>query len=287
MIKVDNLSYTYKDGAAPAVSEITFGVEAGEIFGFLGPSGAGKSTTQKILTGLLQGYSGQAIVMGQDLNSRTSSYFENIGISFEFPNIYIKLTGLENLMFFASMYSGRTASPMKLLQMVGLEKDAHKRAEAYSKGMRMRLNFARAFLCRPKLVFLDEPTSGQDPNNARNIKNIILKKRDEGLTVFLTTHDMTVAAELCDRVAFIVNGKLCVVDSPGNLMIEHGSRTVRVEYEINERLKKEDFPLDRIGSDENFLHLIKTHPIRTIHSLEATLEDIFIKTTGYSLKAKP
>ena len=287
MIKVDNLSYTYKSGSAPAVSELTFAVEAGEIFGFLGPSGAGKSTTQKILTGLLQGYSGQASVMEQDLNSRTSSYFEKIGISFEFPNIYTKLTGLENLEFFRSMYTGSTASPKELLEMVGLEKDAHKRTEAFSKGMRMRLNFARAFLCRPKLVFLDEPTSGQDPNNARNIKNIILKKRDEGLTVFLTTHDMTVAAELCDRVAFIVNGKLCVIDSPRNLMIEHGIRTVRVEYETDGCLKREDFPLDSIGSDGKFLHLIKNYQIRTIHSLEATLEDIFIKTTGHSLEAKP
>ncbi len=284
MISVHNLSYTYPKGAAPAVRDISFSVERGEIFGFLGPSGAGKSTTQKILTGLLRGFTGGAEVMGQNLKQYNGKYFEKIGISFEFPNLYTKLSGLENLEFFGAMYAGTTEKPEALLEMVGLSEAARQRTEEYSKGMRMRLNFARAFLCKPELVFLDEPTSGQDPNNARKIKDIILAKKQAGTTVFLTTHDMHTAAELCDRVAFIVNGSLALIDSPRSLMLQHGTRTVRVEYQHNGGTEKAEFPLEEIGTNGAFISILQNQKIETIHSLEATLEDIFIKSTGHSLQ---
>jgi fluoroquinolone transport system ATP-binding protein len=283
MIKVKDLHYTYPKGESETIKGLSFNIDKGEIFGFLGPSGAGKSTTQKILTGLLTNFKGEVEIMGKDLRKHTNAYYEEIGISFEFPNIYTKLTALENLEFFASMYRDKTADPKDLLQMVGLDDVINKRTEEFSKGMRMRLNFARAFLNYPELIFLDEPTSGQDPNNARKIKDIILQKKRDGKTVFLTTHNMNVAEELCDRVAFIIDGTIPLIDSPRNLMIQNGNRLVRVEYRDNSDLKSRDFPLDNIGGNKEFLSLIKTHTIETIHSLEATLEDIFIKTTGQAL----
>ena len=136
-----------------------FTVARGEIFGFLGPSGAGKSTTQKLLIGLLRGHGGEATVWGKDPLAWGSDYYERIGVSFELPNHYQKLTGLENLRFFASLYSGETSDPMALLDAVGLADDANTRVGKYSKGMQMRLTFARSLINNPELLFLDEPTS--------------------------------------------------------------------------------------------------------------------------------
>jgi fluoroquinolone transport system ATP-binding protein len=147
----------------------------------------------------------------------------------------------------------------------------------------MRLNFCRALLNEPDILFLDEPTSGQDPVNARRIKDIILGEKANGRTVFLTTHDMTAAAELCDRVAFIVEGRIVMVDTPHELMIHSGRHVVRVEYVADGTTGTRDFDLTNLGSNSDFLALIRDHEVRTIHSLEATLEDVFIEVTGQRL----
>jgi fluoroquinolone transport system ATP-binding protein len=189
-------------------------VGRGEIFGFLGPSGAGKSTTQKLLIGLLHNHGGEAAVWGRDPLDWGPDYYERIGVSFELPNHYQKLTGLENLRFFASLYGGATLDPMELLDAVGLADDAHTRVGKYSKGMQMRLTFARSLINDPDLLFLDEPTSGLDPVNARKVKNMILDLKARGRTVFFTTHDMATADGLCDRVAFVVDGTIVASDRP-------------------------------------------------------------------------
>jgi fluoroquinolone transport system ATP-binding protein len=149
--------------------------------------------------------------------------------------------------------------------------------------MQMRLTFARALLNRPELIFLDEPTAGLDPVNARRIKDIILDLRNEGRTVFLTTHDMAVADQICDRVAFIVDGRISVIDAPRELKLRAGERRVRVEYRENSRTERREFPLDGIGANEAFLELLRRERIETIHTEEATLEDVFIRTTGRRL----
>jgi fluoroquinolone transport system ATP-binding protein len=190
VIRVSGLTFTYPKAAGPAVRGMEFTVSSGEIFGFLGPSGAGKSTTQKLLIGVLRGHGGEASVWGKDPLAWGSDYYERIGVSFELPNHYQKLTGLENLQFFASLYSGESADPMALLDAVGLADDANTRVGKYSKGMQMRLTFARALINDPELLFLDEPTSGLDPVNARKVKDIILGLKARGRTIFLTTHDM-------------------------------------------------------------------------------------------------
>lgn len=285
MINVQNLTYTYSGTTNPAVRDLDFNIEQGEIFGLLGPSGAGKSTTQKILTGLLQEYKGQVTVLGQDLASWGSDYYERAGVSFELPNHYLKLTGTENLTYFASLYSGPTQKPQALLELVGLGTDGDLLVSQYSKGMKNRLTVARALIHNPQLLFLDEPTAGLDPVNGRRIKELIKAQQQDGKTIFLTTHDMTVADELCDRVAFIIDGQISLIDSPRRLKLQHGQPKVRVEYTANgsDTLSQRDFMLDDLGQDNEFWQLLHEHPLQTIHSQEATLENIFIQVTGRSL----
>lgn len=283
VIEVRAAGYTYPGAAGPALSGLDFHVGAGEIFGFLGPSGSGKSTTQKLLTGLLGRYQGEVRVFGRTLRELGRAYYDRIGVAFEVPNIYAKLTGRENLLFFASLHVAPSADPEELLSLVGLTYAADERAVTYSKGMRMRLNFARALLTNPELLFLDEPTTGQDPENARRIKGIIRARRDSGATIFLTTHDMSVAGELCDRVAFLVNGRIVLVDAPRELMINYGDPRVRVEYRTDGTLEQEDFDLDTLATNERFLRLLRDRQVETIHTKDATLEEVFIKVTGRPL----
>ncbi len=283
MISVQDMTFAYPGIERRAVDGIDFEVERGEIFGFLGPSGAGKSTTQRVLIGLLRGYRGKIEVLGKDLKDWGPDYYERIGVSFELPNHYQKLTALENLNFFRSLYSKRTEDPRELLAMVGLDNDANTRVSQFSKGMQMRLTFVRALLNRPELIFLDEPTAGLDPVNGRRMKEIILDLKREGRTIFLTTHDMTVADQLCNRVAFIVDGRISVIDSPRELKIREGERRVRVEYRENGQIENREFSLDGLGNDEGFLGLLRGERIETIHTEEATLEDVFIGTTGRRL----
>ncbi len=283
MIEIKNLKFSYPGSSADTIKGLDFSIHKGEIFGFLGPSGSGKSTTQKIIIGVLKNYFGSVRVSGKEVSEHTANYYEKIGVAFEFPNLYSKFTALENLEFFRSLYSGQTEDPKKLLTMVNLENDINTRVANYSKGMKMRLNFCRAFLNRPEIIFLDEPTSGLDPVNAKVVKEIIVQKKNEGKTIFLTTHNMNVADDICDRVAFIVDGKINLIDSPRQMKIDYGKKLLRTEYRENGQIKHSDFELKNIGTNQTFLHLIKDREIETMHTLEATLEDVFIQVTGRSL----
>lgn len=284
VIRVRELTFTYADATKAAIRGVNFTVHRGEIFGFLGPSGAGKSTTQKILIGLLRGHGGEVSVWGKDPTAWGPDYYERIGVSFELPNHYQKLSGLENLRFFASLYRGNTLDPMHLLDAVGLADDADTRVGKYSKGMQMRLTFARSLLNDPELLFLDEPTSGMDPVNARNVRRMILDLKARGRTIFLTTHDMTTAAGLCDRVAFVVDGRIAAIDTPTELRLARSHRLVRVEYlEENGGLGAAEFPLDGLADDPSFHRVLRDHHVETIHSSEASLEDVFVDVTGHRL----
>ncbi len=283
MIDVEELSYTYARAPSPAIEDLSFKVEPQEIFGFLGPSGAGKSTTQRILIGLLADYRGRVAVFGKDIAQRNSDYYERIGVSFEFPNHFGKLTARENLNYFGALYARRKIPLESLLGLVGLSGDADMLVSRYSKGMKTRLSVARALLHDPELLVLDEPTAGLDPNNARRIKDLVRAQCEAGKTVFLTTHDMTVADELCDRVAFIVDGKIRLVGVPGKLKLDHGAPRVRVEFANGGRVEHRDFSLEGLGDDVEFVKALRDHSIRTIHTQEATLEDVFIEVTGKEL----
>lgn len=284
MINVENLTFTYLGAEKPAVQGLNFAIHPGEIFGFLGPSGAGKSTTQKILIRLLRDFQGSARVLDRDLRSWDNDYYERIGVSFELPNHYTKLTGVENLRYFGSLYQRGAVEPARLLEMVGLEGDGDMLVSQYSKGMKNRLSVARAFLHNPELLFLDEPTTGLDPVNARRIKDLIKAQKDRGRTVFLTTHDMTVADELCDRVAFIVDGQISLIDSPNVLKLRYGRPDVRVEYSVNGGSEFKEFPLRGLADNAKFLTLLRERQVSTMHTQEATLETIFIQVTGRRLQ---
>jgi fluoroquinolone transport system ATP-binding protein len=283
MITVKNLAFTYPKSPTPALKGVNFNVEKGQIFGFLGPSGAGKSTLQKILIGLLQDYQGEISVLDKPRSAWGSEFYEQAGVSFELPNHYLKLTALENLNYFRSLYDGDTEDPHTLLQMVGLGDDANLLVSRFSKGMQMRLNFVRSLLNKPRLLFLDEPTSGLDPVNAKIIKDIILQQQAQGVTILMTTHNMNIADELCDVVAFIVDGETKLIDSPKALKLRYGERAVRVEYRQNGHVQNCDFMLDGLHNNQPFLNLLRDNHIETIHTRETTLENIFIKVTGREL----
>ncbi|MGF1505525.1 MAG: ABC transporter ATP-binding protein [Anaerolineae bacterium] len=283
MIEVKDLVFTYPGATKPALKGITFEIAQGEVLGFLGPSGAGKSTTQKILIGLLSSYQGTVRVKGKEVNDWGPDYYEHIGVSFEVPNHYLKLTGLENLNYFRSLYSGEVEAPMRLLELVGLADDGDTPVGQYSKGMRVRLTVARSLLHKPELIFLDEPTAGLDPVNARKVMAIVERLQAEGRTIFLTTHNMQVADRLADRVAFIVDGEIPTIDAPRDLKLRHGKRQVQVEFHQNGSLAAQTFPLDGLGENNTFIELIRRENVETIHTQETTLENVFIEVTGREL----
>lgn len=283
MIKVEKLYHDYTGKGNYAVTDLSFEIGKGEIFGFLGPSGAGKSTVQNIMTGLLPIQAGDVLYGSESVRQLKPDFFNKIGVSFEHPNLYTKLSGYENLKYFAGLFDVPTQDPIKLLDMVGLRESAGKKASAFSKGMKQRLVFARALINNPEILFLDEPTSGLDPSTAEKIKEIILQKKHNGCTVFLTTHNMAAADELCDRVAFLCDGKMAAMDTPRNLKLKYGDKSIKVEYTDNgTTVTKALFP----GKEEDRAQLqdiFNNRNIETIHSQEATLEQIFIQLTGRGL----
>jgi fluoroquinolone transport system ATP-binding protein len=283
MIQVNNLNFTYEKSGKHAIKGIDFHIKKGEIFGFLGPSGAGKTTTQRLIIGLLRGYHGSIKVFDQERSLWKKDFYERIGVAFDFPNLYIKLTAEENLKLIGSYYKYDKIDTDNLLDQVGLLKDKNRRVEGFSKGMKMRLNFVRAIMHNPDIIFFDEPTSGLDPVNAKIIKDKLLEMRADGKTIFLTTHNMTVAEQLCDRVSFINDGILSTTDSPKNLMISHGEPQLLVEYLKGKEIVQVNYNLDHLNSDLDFKNVIDNHKIITMHSKEATLEEIFIQVTGRGL----
>lgn len=279
---VQNLSYRYPKAKRDTLRGITFSVEEGEIFGFLGPSGVGKSMTQKVLIKLLEGYSGEIRYFGRDLQSMGKSYYEEVGVGFEMPIHFSRMTALENLKYFSGFYKNRIDF-QELMERVGLWEHKDVQVGNYSKGMKARLNFVRAMLNNPRVLFLDEPTAGIDPRNARTLKDIISEYRAQGGTVFLTTHLMSDVDELCDRVVFVVDGNLTDISTPRDLRIAYGKREVKVEYREDDALASAVFPLAGIGDNEEFHTLLRSKDIETIHSGETSMEDIFIKVTGAQL----
>ena len=281
MIQVENLEFQYPKSDKPTLKGLNFKISKGEIFGFLGPSGAGKSTTQKILYKILSGYTGSVFIEGKNITEWGSSYLEKIGVGFELPNHYLKLTGKENMDLFASFYkNNKSKTSTELFEKFDLQDAINKPVEAYSKGMKVRLNFIRAIQHNPDILFFDEPTSGLDPVNAHKIKQHILYLKSQGKTIFITTHSMDTADQLCDRVSFIVDGHLQVTDTPRNLKNKYGKDAVKVELQNG---NTEEFLLNDLGKNIAFLNFINQDEVKRIHTLEATLEEVFIKITGKTL----
>ncbi len=281
-IIVEDLFYSY--GKIIAVDHISFRVPRGEILGFLGPNGAGKTTTINMLTGQMKPQGGRAILLSMDVSKNVKKIKEYIGVCFETTNLYEQMTAIENLILFARLYGLKSFDGSALLKRVGLEGREKDRVQTYSKGMKQRLMVARSIVNSPKILFLDEPTAGLDPASARAIHEIILQERKRGATVFLTTHDMTEADKLSDRVAFMNQGKIVALDTPLNLKRRYGKRALQVKVVTSGgKLEDRDIELDKEETADTVKELFSSENIATIHSREATLEDIFIKITGRGL----
>lgn len=281
MIIVKDCAFSYDK--KPFITNVNFQVGRGEIFGFLGPSGAGKSTLQKILIGLLKNYQGSVCVFDKEVREQKDDYYEQIGIDFEFPSFYEKLSAVENLKFFSSLYKNSPRDIDGLLEEIGLARDKNKKVSSYSKGMKSRLNFIKALVHDPQLLFLDEPTSGLDPSNSRIMKDMILAEKAKGKTIILTTHNMKDAAELCDQVAFIVDGQVKALDTPHNLIMKKGAGLLSYSYLENGNEVKGQCPITETGKDKKLQSLINEGKLLTIHSMEPDLGDIFMEVTGRGL----
>ena len=216
-LRVRELSYRYPGALGPVLRGLDFEIREGEIFGFLGPNGSGKSTTQKLLTRILPGYQGEVEVFGRDLRATSDDFYNQIGVCFEFPNLYEKLTAEENLEFYGGFFDVPTEKPSELLKRLDLPVGDRRSVAQYSKGMKMRLVVARSLMNRPSFWFLDEPTAGQDPEHAVQVRELIREKAASGTTVFLTTHNMVEAEKLCARIALIRQGRLLACGTPDEI----------------------------------------------------------------------
>ncbi len=281
-IVAEKLTYHY--GSLTAVNKISFSVGEGEILGFLGPNGAGKSTTVKMLTGQLLPAAGKAEILGLDVTQQPKAIQAQIGICFENANLYEPLTAVSNLNLFAQLFGVKDFDADALLERVGLSGKGQLRVETFSKGMRQRLMVARALVNRPRILFLDEPTTGLDPVSATTIQGIIREEQARGTTVFLTTHDMVEADKLSTRVAFINQGEIVALDTPHNLKQQYGRRALKAELlTADGRLEIREISLDGPETADTVRQLLAEEKVVTLHSEEATLEDIFIQITGRGL----
>ena len=281
MIEVKNLTFSYSKDKQ-ALHGLDFTVEDGEIFGFLGPNGSGKSTTQKILTGILKGHGGKVSLFGQDISAAYGpEFFRKIGVLFEFPYLYANLSAVDNLNYFASFYpKAQRRDVGELLETLEFKPDFLKKpVSSYSKGMRQRVSMARALVSNPRLLFLDEPTSGLDPSGAVLFRRIIEQERRKGTTVFVTTHNMMDADLLCDRVAFISNGKLVALDTPKGLKEKNSNHRVVIDYLYQRQRQTKTIEAPELEAGIPFAH----DEVISIHSQEPTLEDVFIQYTGRGL----
>ncbi|PKQ19376.1 MAG: ABC transporter ATP-binding protein [Actinobacteria bacterium HGW-Actinobacteria-6] len=280
-IRVQDITYSYGD--LLAVKGISFEVQPGEILGFLGPNGAGKSTTIKMLTGQIAPKGGVAQILGRDITLDDPETQARIGVCFEEKNLYINMSGKENLDFYASLFGMKEFDSLEVLRRVGLADRAKDRVKTYSKGMRQRMMISRAFINKPDVLFLDEPTDGLDPVTSVSIRATIKEEAARGAAVLLTTHDMYEADALSDRVAFINEGMIVAIDTPENLKIKYGKRSVKVRLRDGAGVREEIVALDTPQSGELLKGVVGSGDVLTIHTEEATLEDIFIEMTGRGL----
>jgi ABC-2 type transport system ATP-binding protein len=274
-IRAEGLTRTYNGN--PAVQELSFDVQPGELFGFLGPNGAGKTTTIRMLTGQLRPTSGQAWVAGIPVDLDEPRLKERIGVAPEHQNLYERMTGRENLLFSARLYGIEPRRVDEALAQVELSERGGERIQNYSNGMKQRILIARALLHRPQVLFLDEPTRGLDPASARSVRELITEMVQSGVTVFLTTHYMEEADQLCGRVAILDQGRIVALDTPQRLKSAHGDRSVQVVLPDGRRLQ---LSLERAEERQKLSELAAAGNIASMQMNGSSLEDVFIKLTG-------
>lgn len=248
-------------------------INQGEIFGLIGPSGVGKTTLINILTGQLLPTSGEVFVFGRDTKQLGDTEYSQMGMVFDVPGLFERLSCEQNLSIFADIYGIDKKRISHVLEKVNLAASAKTKVSRLSKGMRQRLIIARAILHSPKLLFLDEPTSGLDPLNTSDIHKLILSLKESGTTIFLTTHKMDEAMSLCDRVALLSEGVLIENDAPDEIC-----RKYNLENSLHILLKNGERVIlpNTADSQETISEYMKNEQIVSIHSSEPNLEDVFL-----------
>jgi ABC-2 type transport system ATP-binding protein len=283
-VAVDDLTKHY--GSVRALNEVSLEVAPGEIFGLLGPNGAGKSTMIRILTGRARPTSGHARVLGHEVPRELEAVRGQINLVAETPNVYQRATTRENLELFCTLYGLPKRRAGEVLAQVRLSSVAGRKVKTLSTGMRQRLLLARALLNHPRVLFLDEPTRGLDPRSARELHDTVTGLARDGATIFLTTHDMSEADALCQRVAFLTAGRIVALDTPRALKLglRAGAPAADVGLGDGSDLR---LALDHPADAARLQELIRAERVRSVHSREATLADAFIQLTGQSLVGAP
>lgn len=293
---IDVQGLTKRYGQFVAVDNISFQVGSGEVFGFLGPNGVGKTSTIRILTGLSRATEGSCRIFGEEMTPNNKEIRRKIGVVFEEPNLYARLSGRQNLEFFATLYGAKKEKVSELLDEYQLSKAGNKPVAHYSKGMKQRLLICRALLNDPQLLVLDEPTSGLDLESVELIRSRIQSFAEQGKAVFMSTHSLEEADELCNRVAFINHGKIIAEGDPASLKLRYGQDYVRVDliptvplvefWQVVEdlQLTKNDqdgkvvslfIPLTKENLGSKLDQLMTVGRILRIHSQEASLREVF------------
>ncbi|MFW3505559.1 ABC transporter ATP-binding protein [Aerococcus viridans] len=276
IIYVDKLSKNFSDNKA--LDGISFSIKKGTIFGFLGPSGSGKTTTIKILTNQLRYDSGYVTLFGKNIDGITGKDLSKIGILSDDSGTYEKLTLRENLELYARLFNKEMKKIDILLKEVDLYQFKKTKVKDLSKGMKQRMLLVRALINNPEILFLDEPTSGLDPSTSKKIHNILNKLRSQGVTIFLTTHDMKEATKLCNELVFLFNGKIIEQGSPADIIKKYSKELLlKITYKDN---KTENITFNTLCSENS---KVGVNNIISVHSQEPSLEDVFIELTGAKL----
>lgn len=263
-----------------ALQDVSFTIQKGEIFGFLGPSGSGKTTTIKILTAQTEKTAGNVLLFGQPAaDMKQSQNRKRFGILTDNSGLYTRLSIEENLLLYSKLYELSVTAIKEALDFVNLYADRKKKISQLSKGMIQRVTLARAIMHKPELLFLDEPTSALDPVNTEHIYNGLRKLNAMGTTIFLTTHDMSEAEILCDRVAFLHKGKIRAIGAPSDLKQEFGTDSMTVELTDGTKEVIQNGAQDA----EKLYEWMKANVVTRIHTNEPTLGDIFMQITGSDL----
>ncbi|KGA84793.1 bacitracin ABC transporter ATP-binding protein [Lysinibacillus fusiformis] len=278
VIDVQHLKKTFNKETA--LQDVSFTIQKGEIFGFLGPSGSGKTTTIKILTAQTEKTAGNVLLFGQPAaGMKQSQNRKRFGILTDNSGLYTRLTIEENLLLYSKLYELSVTAVKEALDFVNLYADRKKKISQLSKGMIQRVTLARAIMHKPELLFLDEPTSALDPVNTEHIYNGLRKLNAMGTTVFLTTHDMSEAEILCDRVAFLHKGKIRAIGAPSDLKQEFGTDSMTVELTDGTQEVIQNGAQDA----QKLYQWMQANVVTRIHTNEPTLGDIFMQITGSDL----
>ncbi len=279
MIKCNEVVKAF--GNRKVLKGVSFEISEGQVFGLLGPSGAGKTTLIKILTGQLPFDGGEIITLDKKVEKLTGEDKKKIGIMMDQFGVYDRLSCADNLKIYADIYGIPYSKVKEILQYVSLAGAEKLSVSKLSKGMEARLRLARVFIHSPKIIFLDEPTSGLDPKSMRAIHKLIIDKKKEGCTIFLTTHNMEEATKICDTVALLNKGEIIEIGKPSDICLKYNNKRKIILHLTS----GEEMELSHgASSAKSICELLQENLIETIHSSEPSLETVFLELTGRNLQ---